>query len=47
MTGEELRDQLRALGKDDLVAILVMLCSGAYPRAAADSVLTELAKRKA
>lgn len=46
MTGAELRDRTRALNHDDLVAVLVALCSGMYPRAACDSVLAELSRRE-
>ena len=45
MTGIELRNQARALSHDDLVAALVMLCSGVYPLIARDSVIAELARR--
>ena len=45
MTGIELQALARALSHDDLVAALVMLCSGMYPRVARDSVIAELARR--
>ena len=45
MTGTELRNQVRAFSHGDLVAVLVALCSGMYPRATRDSVLAELARR--
>ena len=45
MTGIELRNQARALSHSDLVAALVRLCSGVYPRIARDSVTAELARR--
>ena len=46
MTGTELRDRARAFSHDDLVAVIVALCSGMYPRIAGDSVLAELARRE-
>jgi hypothetical protein len=45
VTGPELQALARALSHDDLVAALVMLCSGMYPRIARDSVIAELARR--
>ena len=45
MTGPELQALARALSHADLVAALVMLCSGMYPRIARDSVIAELARR--
>lgn len=45
MTGIELQALARALSHADLVAALVMLCSGMYPRIARDSVITELERR--
>lgn len=47
MTGIELRTRVRAFSHGDLVAVLVALCSGMYPRIARDSVLAELARRGA
>lgn len=47
VTGAQLRDELRALSRDDLVAILMALCSGMHPRTARDSVLAELARHGA
>ncbi len=45
MTGREIRDAARALDHAALVAVIVALCSGAYPRAARDAVLAELGRR--
>jgi hypothetical protein len=45
MTGPELQALARALSHADLVAALVMLCSGMYPRIARDSVIAELERR--
>jgi len=45
MTGTELRDQIRALSHDDLVAVLMTLCSGMYPCIARDSVISEIDRR--
>lgn len=45
MTGGELQALARALSHGDLVAALVRLCSGVYPRIARDSVIAELARR--
>ena len=47
MTGLEVQALARGLGHDDLVAALVMLCSGMYPRIARDSVIAELERRTA
>ena len=46
MTGAELQARVRAFSHDDLVAVLVALCSGMYPRIAGDSVLAELTRRE-
>lgn len=45
MTALELRDAVAALSHQDLVAVIMMLCSGVYPRIARDSVIAELARR--
>lgn len=45
MTGADVRAQAAALSHSDLVAALVRLCSGAYPRAARDSVIAEMTRR--
>ena len=42
MPGEELRDAVRALSHQDLVSLVMGLCSGMYPRIARDSVIAEL-----
>ena len=42
MPGEELRDAVKALSHQDLVSLVMGLCSGMYPRIARDSVIAEL-----
>ena len=45
MTSLELRDAVEALPHRNLVAVIMTLCTGTYPRIARDSVITELARR--
>ena len=47
MDAVQLRDAVRSLPYDDLVAVIMALCTGMYPRIARDSVIAELARRAA
>ena len=44
-SGSGLRDTVRAMDHDELVALIMALCSGAWPRAVRDSVLAEINER--
>jgi hypothetical protein len=47
MGTSEIRAAAAALDHADLVALIMALCTGTYPRIARDSVIAELARRNA
>jgi len=45
MTTLKIRDAIQRLDHVDLVALIMSLCTGTYPRIARDSVIAELVRR--